>query len=757
MSGIAATLLAKRPRSPAAPEMRETLAGHAVDVVRTARTLVDGWGAAFLDAMALPADWLDRLQRCAGAAAALHDLGKANDQFQSMVRGQRAEPQAVRHEVVSAWLVLRHPALAEWLRVRPGPEELDAVIAAVLGHHLQASNDLQGGGLWQPRHGAPGTELDVLAGTASFRDATERIAAAAGLGSPPLVPSATLRLVSGSEPTDLEDLLLPWWQRYSRRWRRLPPDAGEIRFLALVKAVLVAADVAGSAVPRRGDDPAAWTRDVLSRTCSDRELYEVATARLSGSALRPFQGHVAATGARVSLVCAGCGSGKTTAAYAWGAHRAGGRKLFFCYPTTGTATEGFADYVAPASVEGRLIHGRAEVDLDRLLAAGDADDRDAWQPAFESLSAWDVPLVVCTADSVLGLVQNNRRGLFSFPAIAASAFVFDEVHAYDDRMFGALLRFVRTFIRAPILLMTASLPRARRDALRGALASEELAEIEGSPELEALARYRLRGAQGAEATEEASRVLASGGKVLWVANTVGRCMAFCREISDLGREPMTYHSRFRYADRVDRHRAVIDAFKKPGPALAVTTQVCEMSLDISADLLVTDLAPVPALIQRLGRLNRRATPDCPGEADDCLVLSPESPRPYEQAELDLGREWITRLGAGPLSQADLARAFEELAAAAQPDQVRSAWLDGGPVTEIAPLREGGATAIFLLAEDAADARRGRSERLRLELPMPIRPAAREMFAWPHVGPARVAPAGRIDYSPQWGARWSSGQ
>ena len=78
--------------------------------------------------------------------------------------------------------------------------------------------------------------------------------------------------------------------------------------------------------------------------------------------------------------------------------------------------------------------------------------------------------------------------------------------------------------------------------------------------------------------------------------------------------PLVYHSRFRYCDRVRQHGAVIDAFRGNAPALAICSQVAEMSLDLSASLLVTDLAPVPALIQRLGRLNRGLKVMTPGRS-----------------------------------------------------------------------------------------------------------------------------------------------
>ena len=95
--------------------------------------------------------------------------------------------------------------------------------------------------------------------------------------------------------------------------------------------------------------------------------------------------------------------------------------------------------------------------------------------------------------------------------------------------------------------------------------------------------------------------------MLWVCNTVKRVMDVADRTSDCN--PLIYHSRFKYEDRVQRHKAVIDAFdpKHAGSALAICSQVAEMSLDLKGcTLLITDICPVPAVIQRLGRLNRQA-------------------------------------------------------------------------------------------------------------------------------------------------------
>ena len=141
----------------------------------------------------------------------------------------------------------------------------------------------------------------------------------------------------------------------------------------------------------------------------------------------------------------------------------------------------------------------------------------------------------------------------------------------------------------------------------------------------------------------------SGDRVLAVRNTVGRAVEAWKGHGFL------YHSRFRYCDRVRIHRHAIDAFKV-GACRLTATQVAEMSLDLSADSLDTEEAPIPAMIQRLGRLNRFG--EQTGRWSVCPV---KEPLPYTMDELEQTRRWLNVLrGYGSrLSQSDLVRAWEE--------------------------------------------------------------------------------------------------
>ncbi len=351
--------------------------------------------------------------------------------------------------------------------------------------------------------------------------------------------------------------------------------------------------------------------------------------------------------------------------------------------------------------------------MDReLLFTGEGDDAEGIPARLAAFQTWRKKLVVCTVDSILGLIQNNRRPLFAWPALVQAAFVFDEVHAYDGRLFGAMLQFLRVFRGAPILLMSASFTPGQLHAIRQVMAEigEPLGNpIEGPKELEQLKRYQLQRveAEGDPVKSEmiwakVREAIASEKKVLWVTNSVSSCIEIYhlaqQNLFVLKKPILIYHSRFRYKDRVKKHEQVIEAFKSTEPVFAVTTQVCEMSLDLSADLLISAMAPAAALIQRLGRLNRRMTKESEGSRL-ALFYDWDKSLPYEESDKTTGKQLLECLQEyESVSQQDLAMMASQLNQGA-PELVRSAWIEGDSFSHQDFLREGGYTITVLLKED----------------------------------------------------------
>lgn len=768
------TLMAKSwPPHDGLPPDSVYLHRHLQHVHDAACRIIACTGSEQLAALGLePEKWFERFEVIVQVAAAIHDLGKANDHFQTMIRRPQSVIQGLRHEWVS---VLLMETLREWIRgVVPDDDDWRIVRWLVSGHHPAY------GRASPPRTPPPGSglELQILVGHPHFaqcmdwmRDVFRSLPPA-----PTFRESIRVPLV-GKDNAFVQIAAIHHVDLQC--WRRLEEQSPQlVRLIAAAKNCLIAADVAGSALPREvidDDARATWIESAFRRRPTPVQLRHLVEEGLTeqrdnaavAHPLRPFQEAVGSIDGDVVLVTAGCGSGKTLAAYHRAARKWHSRRLYLCYPTTGTATEGFRDYLVSggsAKFQADLFHGRAGIDLEMLHVVREDGNGAAEAAArIESLDAWSTPIVCCTADTVLGLVQNNRRGLFAWPALAGAAFVFDEIHAYDDRLYGALLRFLAAMPGAPILLMTASLPEHRRRSLEACLARRgtPLTVVPGPEDLERRRRYRrILSADAANPTPAVRAEIEARGKVLWVCNTVNRALQAADAVAELN--PIVYHSRFRYVDRIQRHAETVEAFRQDGPALAICTQVAEMSLDLSATLLVTDLAPVPALIQRLGRLNRRAEESDPTRP--FIVVEPRHDDgtvqhlPYTPEDLTLARRWLDVLPK-EISQHDLAKAWEddEDVRTRRAAYVPSAWLDGGPVTQVLELREASPGISVIMAADVqsltAELCDVRRRLLEVILPMPPAPAAYSWREWPRVNGVPIAPGGTIEYDPLRGARW----
>src|SRR6516225_8478056 len=138
-------LLAKSTATPDQPQEHEKLDGHILGVLNAARTLLQLVGNQFLASLALSSQWYNVIDAAVTRGALLHDLGKANDQFQRLVRGDKTI-QALRHEWVSLDILLQYSELDRWLF--PTNDQLirHAAVCAAVGHHLKSADVRDGSG-----------------------------------------------------------------------------------------------------------------------------------------------------------------------------------------------------------------------------------------------------------------------------------------------------------------------------------------------------------------------------------------------------------------------------------------------------------------------------------------------------------------------------------------------------------------------------------------------------------------------------------
>lgn len=390
---------------------------------------------------------------------------------------------------------------------------------------------------------------------------------------------------------------------------------------------------------------------------------------------------------RLLILEAETGSGKTEAALArflalFAAGAVGG--LYFALPTRVAARELYGRILNMVSntfpdPENRppvllAVPGYAQldgVDVKTLLPGPETRWEDeAVRSQQERAWAAERPkrflaatVAVGTLDQALLSVLQTPHAHLRSVCLDRSLLVVDEVHASDPYM-RQLLSHLLTHhlgIGGHALLLSATLGAAARTGLTHAGAARKeppdwataratpypALTVSGQSPLAVTAAMPDKTVQIELVTALADPValiprlvtaLNAGARVLVVLNTVARVVALQHAVEIEAAIPKTalfrcqaviapHHGRFAAVDRAVLDAAVSQRFGKnsaPGPVLLIGTQTLEQSLDLDADLLITDLCPMDVLLQRIGRLHRHGRIRPQGfETARCIVLVPE--------------------------------------------------------------------------------------------------------------------------------------
>jgi CRISPR-associated endonuclease/helicase Cas3 len=742
-----------------------TLRDHTNTVRKAADTLVDRFGTDILRFWKLEGMDLDRFRTLVQVAAWLHDLGKANNQFQAYICAESpdpfAHPQAVRHETISL-LISCQPFFDDHLKQHLTVREILAIRSAVASHHSKKF-DPEKRDQWMEKTACSG-RIRVELNHPDFHE---------------LWNTSPFGIPDRIEPCDLVvSVMKGEWEEVnnvnvyptSRRFRK----GNDPMLTGAIKSTLITADVIGSIINEHQSkkkpsedqedflipDLINWSQEVFSQKHLDDHIKSEQDA-IPNYKVRPFQAECEQSTTPLTLLLQGCGSGKTHAAMLWASRRGVGKRIFFCFPTRDTAKAAYEKSQKDPITKGmaQIIHGLA--DLDRFKEEDqDQDPKDHNNRAeyAEAYALWQHPLVFCTVDTVLGLLSQYRRSVALSPCLAQSVFVFDEIHSYDAMLFNGLVRFLKAF-EADSLMMTASLPQSRLERLQRAFQDKMTIVRDLQRQEEKEVRYHR--VVSDDSLKYAIDAYHQGKRVLVIINTVDRAIAWANDIEEELKKVkpdasvICYHSRYPYRRREEIRESVLKQFgqdKDQSPAIIVTTQVAQVSLDISCDVMLSEEAPACDLIQRLGRLNRWLTQD-----GEYLILPVPSSGPYSDTEIELGREWLGKL-MKDTSQLDLEEALKELPKEDENEDTRDHTLLDEFSSKIGSAREEHFTISVVLKEDLAWARKQQKPGEHLDLrPYEIKmlPPKEEYWFWKKVNLRYIPDSHKIIYSETRGARWQS--
>ncbi len=619
----------------------------------------------------LPRIWQQRLS----VHAALHDFGKANRGFR---KRWHAGADLIGHVRPAVALLASGSEFHEVLFTALPFEQMcrwgafDAAFMSIIAHHGRPESADAIVREWERsyRHlWKPGPDGDPVKDLSALGDAIQTWFPEAFAGEAASLPEAP-----------------PFWHAISgftmlADWIGSDEDIFEFANGRQTDRMTWARERAGLVLRQLGFDP----------TERRSSLHTVPTfATVSGYTARPVQEAAAEAEGHVVVLEAETGSGKTEAAlYRFARLFAAGAVdgLYFALPTRVAAT---SLYDRVRSAVGRLFsedarpsvvlavpgYTKADGASARLLPGfnvqwdddpNDATRRTRWA-AEQPKRFLAGTVAVGTIDQALLGAITVKHAHMRAACLLRHLLVVDEVHASDTYMSRLLTHLLDLHVRAGghALLLSATLGAEARTRLLGqpddALPSLVEAEALPYPAISTSVRPAPRRHDGARVSKtvaltldaridapggiaaEALAAARAGAKVLVVRNlhrdavsTAEALFALAPDDPTLFRcagAPTLHHGRFAREDRAQLDAEVNRSYGRgpgrvSGGMVLIGTQTLEQSLDIDADLIITDLCPADVLLQRLGRLHRHARDDRPDgyATPQAIVLCPSDLTP----------------------------------------------------------------------------------------------------------------------------------
>lgn len=588
------------------------------------------------------------LLRTISYLCALHDIGKCHPLFQAqgkvpevddMIRGRRiAYPRTVgdfRHEKYSDDVV-RRLLVRRWHCSRDTAENL----SAVLGQHHQGKNgrsyaDWPSRCAWEIMQ----DELEQALWE-EFRPVP--IEVDAGCGCVDLICTLLLGMV----------VLSDWIASGELFAEEAPASASEYRKAAEEKAraFLCNADLMYRHLPSFESFYGMWPEIPLQGARPVQRAVEALFDNQTGP--RPL----------ALIVEAPMGEGKTEAGlYAamkmselWGKDG-----FYIALPTAATsnAMQGrMKQLMARNGFENvRLLHSMA------WLVDSAADEKRINTEEEQYARSWTMPLrrgmlsacAVGTIDQAMLSVMAIKYGVLRLLGLASKVLILDEIHAYDAYMSAiivTLLRWCRE-LQVPVVMLSATLPREKKKELAAVYSNGYAAETgypsmtcfleDGTYRTIRIADTYIHGKvsvsllpilhEPEKIARKALDCVSHGGCCCVLMNTVVSAQKVYTALKEISGdcEILLFHARFSVGRRDEIEKNCISLFgrdkvNRPGKAILVATQVVEQSLDLDFDVMLTEIAPIDLVFQRIGRLHRHRNTPRPQklEAPQLYVLLP---------------------------------------------------------------------------------------------------------------------------------------
>jgi len=330
------------------------------------------------------------------------------------------------------------------------------------------------------------------------------------------------------------------------------------------------------------------------------------------------------------------GSGKTEASLLWtdnNQNSTKSKRVFYLLPYTASINAMYQrlqnDFENKDLVG--LLHGKASYFLYKELS-GDFTDYDSIKNNIRDIKGLNKkiyrPYKVLTPFQILKAFFGSKGFEMQLSEMTNGLFILDEIHAYDAHttsLILEILKILKNNYNVDIFVMSATLPSFIKNLFKESLDISTDIKME-KEELGKFTRHEVDVVQGniLGNINTILEDLESGKRILIVCNTVSRAQEVFEELKAETQNSALLHSKFMLRDREKIEKSLDNL------DLLVGTQAIEVSLDIDYDVLYSEPAPIDALIQRFGRVNRKRRKNIApvnifseGSESDKYIYSPE--------------------------------------------------------------------------------------------------------------------------------------
>ncbi len=266
----------------------------------------------------------------------------------------------------------------------------------------------------------------------------------------------------------------------------------------------------------------------------------------------------------------------------------------------------------------RLLHGSSSITIEN----GKIEERMLQNKVGASIK-------VLTPHQLASVVFGIRGFESILLDIKDSDVILDEIHVYSEITRAIVLKLIEVLIymNCRIHIGTATMPSVLYKEIISKLGKENVYEVKlSNEELHSFNRHIIFKIDSFESSfDEIQKAINDNKKVLLVCNRVATSQDWYEMMSNHFPKTkiMLIHSRFKRSDRSKLEKKLIEEFNKAKEScIVISTQVVEVSLDISFDLMITQTAPLDSLIQRFGRINRTRNKNTIGQYKPIFVIKP---------------------------------------------------------------------------------------------------------------------------------------